>query len=79
MPGKYKVRQEFRTNVLSKIDTEVNAEVHFDNSATVKVYENVHYPDKFANSVFRNNADASEIVFKDLSTQSEYSVKRPTN
>lgn len=72
--SKFKVKSEYRTNELASIPSNTSVEVHMTNGS-IRVYDNIHYPNKFANSIFRNGADCIKIVVKQGSE--EYTIEKP--
>jgi hypothetical protein len=75
MKGKYKVKDQFRTNDLSKVETSISAEVHVPGE-NIKMYSNIHYPNGFACRTFKNNPSVSHITFKDTSESREWTIKK---
>lgn len=74
---KYAVNRQFRKSNLSHQDSPITAEVHFEGSDT-KIYDNVHYPNPFANKIFNENSNATHVIFRDSSEDSMWTVNRPS-
>ena len=75
--AKFKVNPQFRKSGLSLQESSITAEVEFKGVDTKKIYDNVHYPERFAGATFSNNSSAIKITFKDDSDGSEWTVNRP--
>lgn len=75
MPSKYKVGREYRTSDLSHQTSSYVLEANMSNGTT-KIYDNVHYPEKFARTMFSRHADITSILVKDLSDSSSTTINR---
>jgi len=74
MPGKFKVNPEYRVSDLSHIPTNTLVEAHM-RSGSVKVYDNVHYPEKFARAIFNREESCLKVVVK--KGEEEYEIEKP--
>lgn len=61
--SKINVGREYRTNELADIPSNTSVEVYMKNGS-IKVYDNIHYPEKFANRIFKNSNDCTKIIVK---------------
>lgn len=76
MSGKFKVGEEYRDNPLSKTDSPISVEVHFSDGKSTRVYDNVHFPNKFAEKIFNRDHSVSHVIVKDSSNSSETNISR---
>jgi len=71
--GKFKVNMEYRTNELASIPTNTIVEVHLKDGS-IRVYDNIHYPEKFANKVFKGSNNCEKIIVKN--GEEEYTIEK---
>jgi hypothetical protein len=70
---KFYVGNEFRKNKLVEKESPIVAEVHQDGKP-IKSYVNIHYPEAFANRVFKNSPLTSRVIFRNTSDGSETTI-----
>lgn len=75
MSDKFQIGPEHRTNDLSHIDSPLKAEVYYQNGK-IRIYDNIHYPDRFADAAFRNNSQVSSVKMVSESGDHEYVIGR---
>lgn len=71
--SKFKVKKEFRVSELSHTPSETIVEAHMNNGS-VRVYDNVHYPEKFANAIFNREEKCTKVVVKN--GDNEYEITK---
>lgn len=76
MAGKFKVNPEYRVSELSRIPSNTVVEAHM-NSGSIKVYDNVHYPERFARAIFNREDGCLKVVVK--KGDELYEIEKPTN
>lgn len=77
MSGKFKVGESYRNNPLSKTESPISVEVYYSDNRSTRVYDNVHFPNKFVEKIFNREPLISHVIVKDSSNSSETSISRP--
>lgn len=75
MKGKIRVSDEFRTSDLSNIKTKNEVHVKYLDGH-IRVYDNIHYPNKFINKVFSKNSDVVNATI--VNSDGEIMINRTT-
>ena len=70
---KFFVGTKFRRNKLAETNTNIRAEVHKPGHS-IKVYDNIHYPNALAKKIFSESSGVTHIVFKNLVDGSEDTI-----
>jgi hypothetical protein len=78
MSGKFKVARQYRTNALSDSESPITIEVHYSDGRDSRVYDNVHFPDKFTKKIFDLNETATRVIVRDSSNSTEETINRPS-
>ncbi len=78
MSGKFKVARKYRTNALSDSESPITIEVHYSDGRASRVYDNVHFPERFTKKIFDLNKTAIQVIIKDSSNSTEETINRPT-
>jgi NADPH-dependent 7-cyano-7-deazaguanine reductase QueF-like protein len=77
---KFKVDKNHRKSELSEVESKIEVEVVYTNPLkSSRIYDNVHFPNKFANKIFERNSDVERVIIRDLSDASETIIVRPNN
>ena len=76
MSSKFKVGESYRNNPLSKDESPISVEVYYSDNRSTRVYDNVHFPNKFAEKIFNRDPSVSHVIVKDSSNSSETSISR---
>jgi hypothetical protein len=79
MSGKFKVHEQYRTNQLSSVKSSISIEAHYSDGRSSRVYENVHFPDKFVKKMFKSNDLVDYVIVKDSSDSSQKIIKRSSH
>ena len=79
MSGKFKVSEQYRTNQLSSVKSSISIEAHYSDGRPSRVYENIHFPDKFIKKMFKSNDLVDYVVVKDSSDSTQRVIKRSSN
>lgn len=77
---KFKVGKNYRQGELSKVESNIEIEVVYtDPLKSSRIYDNIHFPNKFANKIFERNSDIKKVIIRDLSDASETIMVGPNN
>ena len=77
---KFKVDKNHRQSELSEVESKIEVEVVYtDPLKSSRIYDNVHFPNKFANKIFERNSDVESVIIRDLSDASETIIVRSNN
>ena len=75
--NKINVGRQYRTNELSDLKSSILIEVYYLDGKSTRIYNNIHFPDRFVQKIFRNDKSVDYVVIKNSLTSTSKIVNRP--